>query len=144
MQGNQAEDVAAALAQLQQQKANLTTAIANQQTVQLRKDDITAAEAALQQARAAVQQQQATLVFDQQQVDYTSIRSPIDGIVAAREVEPGQIAAPGTNLMRVVNVKTVYYEPKYHFRDGLFGNQCRRPSGSAGGVVSRTLLQRRR
>ena len=111
VQGNQSEDVAAALAQLQQQKANLTTAIANQQTVQLRKDDITAAQAALQQAKAAVKQQQATLVYDQQQVDYTSIRSPIDGIVAAREVEPGQIAAPGTNLMRVVNVKTVYYEP---------------------------------
>ena len=111
VQGNQTEDVAAALAQLQQQKANLTTAIANQQTVQLRKDDITAAQAALQQAKAAVLQQQATLVFDQQQVDYTFIRSPIDGIVAAREVEPGQIAAPGTNLMRVVNVKTVYYEP---------------------------------
>jgi RND family efflux transporter MFP subunit len=109
--GNQAEDVAAALAQLQQQQVNLQTAISNQVTVQLRKDDITAAQAALQQARAAVQQQQATLVYDQQQVNYTFIRSPIDGIIAAREVEPGQIASPGTNLMRIVNVKTVYYEP---------------------------------
>lgn len=111
VQGNQTEDIAAALAQLQQQQANLATAIANQQTVQLRKDDITAAEAALQQAKAAVRQQQATLIYDQQQVDYTAIRSPIDGIVAAREAEPGQIASPGTNLMRIVNVKTVYYEP---------------------------------
>ena len=65
----------------------------------------------MQQAKAAVQQQQATLIYDQQQVDYTAIRSPIDGIIAAREVEPGQIASPGTNLMRIVNVKTVYYEP---------------------------------
>ena len=111
VQGNQAEDIAAALAQLQQQQANLQTAIANQQTVQLRRDDITAAQAALQQAKAAVQQQQATLAFDQQQVSYTYIRSPIDGIVAAREVEPGQVASPGTNLMRIVNVQTVYYEP---------------------------------
>ena len=111
VQGNQTEDIAAALAQLQQQQANLQTAIANQQTVQLRRDDITAAQAALQQARAAVQQQQATLIFDQQQVDYTQIKSPIDGIIAAREVEPGQIASPGNNLMRIVNVKTVYYEP---------------------------------
>ena len=111
VQGNQSEDIAAALASLQQQQANLQTAIANQQTVQLRRDDITAAQAALQQARAAVQQQQATLAFDQQQVSYTEIRSPIDGIIAAREVEPGQIASPGTNLMRIVNVKTVYYEP---------------------------------
>ena len=111
VQGNQSEDIAAALAQLQQQQANLQTAIANQQTVQLRRDDITAAQAALQQAKAAVQQQQATLAFDEQQVSYTQIRSPIDGIVAAREVEPGQIASPGANLMRIVNVKTVYYEP---------------------------------
>ena len=111
VQGNQTEDVAAALAQLQQQQANLQTAIANQQTVQVRRDDITAAQAALQQAKAAVLQQQATLAFDQQQVSYTAIRSPIDGIIAAREVEPGQIASPGTNLMRIVNVKTVYYEP---------------------------------
>jgi len=111
VQGNQAEDIAAALAQLQQQQANLQTALANQQTVQLRRDDITAAQAALQQAKAAVQQQQATLIFDQQQVSYTAIRSPIDGIIAARTVEPGQIASPGTNLMRIVNVKTVYYMP---------------------------------
>ena len=111
VQGNQAEDIAASLAQLQQQQANLQTAISNQQTVQLRRDDITAAQAALQQARSAVQVQQATLAYDQQQISYASIRSPIDGIVAARETEPGQVASPGTNLMRVVNVKTVYYEP---------------------------------
>ncbi len=111
VQGNQTEDIAAALAQLQQQQANLQTAISNQQTVQLRRDDITAAQAALQQAKSAVLQQQATLAFDQQQVDYTQIKSPIDGIIAARESEPGQIASPGNNLMRIVNVKTVYYEP---------------------------------
>ena len=111
IQGNQAEDIAAALAQLQQQQANLQTAVANQQTVQLRRDDITAAEAALQQAKAAVQQQQATLIYDQQQVSYTAIRSPIDGISAARTVEPGQIASPGSNLMRIVNIKTVFYQP---------------------------------
>ena len=111
LQGNQSEDIAAAFAQLQQQQANLQTAIANQQQVQLRRDDITAAQAALQQAKSAVQQQQATLAFDQQQVSYTRLESPIDGIVAARTVEPGQVASPGTTLMRIVNIKTVYYEP---------------------------------
>ena len=58
-----------------------------------------------------MRQQQATLAFNQQQVANAFIRSPIDGIVAAREVEPGQIAAPGTNLMRVVGLGSVYYEP---------------------------------
>ena len=110
-EGNQSEDIAGAQATLQSQQANLRTAIANVQNVQVRRDDITAAQAAVQQAKAAVQQQTATLAFDQQQVANAYIRSPIDGIVAAREVEPGQVASPGTNLMRIVGLGSVYYEP---------------------------------
>ncbi len=109
--GAQTEDVAAALAQLQQQQAGLSTAVSNQQQVQVRQQDILAAQDAVRQARAAVQQQQATLAFNQQQVANAFIKSPIDGIVAAREVEPGQVASPGTNLMRVVGLGSVYYEP---------------------------------
>ena len=110
-EGAQAEDIATALAQLQQQQANLNTAVANQQQVQVRQQDIQAAQDAVRQARAAVQQQQATLAFNQQQVQNAYIKSPIDGIVAAREVEPGQVASPGTSLMRIVGLGTVYYEP---------------------------------
>ena len=99
-EGSQTEDIAAAQALLQQQQANLNTAIANQQQVQVRQQDILAAQDAVRQARAAVQQQEATLAFNQQQVANAFIRSPINGIVAAREVEPGQVASPGTNLMR--------------------------------------------
>jgi len=109
--GAQVEDVAASLAQLQQQQANLANAVANQQQVQVRRDDIVAAQAAVRQAQAAVQTSQATLAFNQQQVANAFIRSPIDGIVAAREVEPGQVASPGTNLVRIVGLGTVYYEP---------------------------------
>ena len=109
--GAQTEDIAAALAQLQQQQANLGTAIANQQQIQVRQQDILAAQDAVRQAQAAVLQQQATLAFNQQQVANAFIRSPINGIVAAREVEPGQVASPNTNLMRVVGLGSVYYEP---------------------------------
>ena len=110
-EGSQTEDIAAAQALLQQQQANLSTAIANQQQVQVRQQDILAAQDAVRQAKAAVQQQQATLAFNQQQVANAFIKSPIDGIVAAREVEPGQVASPGTNLMRIVGLGSVYYEP---------------------------------
>ncbi len=109
--GAQTEDIAAALAQLQQQQANLQNAIVNQQQAQVRQQDILAAQDAVRQAKAAVQQQQATLAFNEQQVANAFIRSPIDGLVAARETEPGQVASAGTNLVRIVNVKTVYYEP---------------------------------
>ena len=111
IEGNQQEDVSGALAQLQQQQANLGTAIANQQNIQVRRDDIAAAQAAVTQALAAVRTSQATLAFNQQQVANSFLRSPIDGIVAAREVEPGQVASPGTNLMRIVGLGSVYYEP---------------------------------
>ena len=111
IEGNQQEDISGALAQLQQQQANLNTAIANQQNVQVRRDDILAAQAAVEQAQAAVRTSQATLAFNQQQVANAYLRSPIDGIVAAREVEPGQVASPGTNLMRIVGLGSVYYEP---------------------------------
>jgi len=110
-EGSQTEDIGAAQALLQQQQANLNTAIANQQQVRVRQQDILAAQDAVRQAKAAVQQQEATLAFNQQQVANAFIKSPIDGIVAAREVEPGQIASPGTNLMRVVGLGSVYYEP---------------------------------
>lgn len=109
--GYQQEDIAAAQAQVRQQQAALQNAIANQKTVALRSEDILAAQAAVRQAQAQVAQAKATLSFNQAQVANASIRSPIDGIVAARETEPGQIASPGTALMRIVNVKTVYYEP---------------------------------
>jgi len=111
VEGNQQEDIAGSLAQLQQQQANYNTAVANQQNIQVRRDDILAAQAAVEQAQAAVRTSQATLAFNQQQVANAFLRSPIDGIVAAREVEPGQVASPGTNLMRIVGLGTVYYEP---------------------------------
>ena len=109
--GYQSQDVAQAQAQLQQQQANLQNAIANERNIALQRDNVAAAQAALRQAQAQVAQAQATLRFNQQQVAFASIRSPIDGIVAARETEPGQIASTGTNLMRIVNVKTAYFEP---------------------------------
>ena len=109
--GYQQQDVSQAQAQVAQQQANLQNAISNERTVALRRDDIYAAQAALRQAQAQVSQARQTLAFNQQQVANTSIHSPIDGIVAARETEPGQIATSGTNLMRIVNVKTAYFEP---------------------------------
>ncbi len=102
--GYQQEDISAAQSQVRQQQANLANAVANEKNIALRRDDILAAQASVAQAKAQ-------LTFAQQQVANASIRSPIDGIVAARETEPGQIASPGTNLLRVVNVNTVYYEP---------------------------------
>lgn len=64
------------------------------------KSEIQSAEAALQRAiasqasaRASVTQARAALKSDQTNLDKASIRSPIDGVVLARQVEPGQTVA---------------------------------------------------
>lgn len=103
-EGSRSEDIAAAKDQLAQQQTALQNAIANEKLVEVRRGDVVAANAAVAQA-------QATLDFNKQQVANAYIKSPIDGIVASRLTEPGQIASPGTALMRIVNVRTVYYQP---------------------------------
>lgn len=52
--------------------------------------------AVAQQAAARAQLAQAA-----QQTDYTAVRAPYAGLVAARNVEPGEAVAPGTPLMVV-------------------------------------------
>lgn len=54
---------------------------------------VAAALAAEQQARAQVQQKQAAVQVAQTNLDYTTIRAPIDGTVVARNVDVGQTVA---------------------------------------------------
>jgi HlyD family secretion protein len=50
-------------------------------------------EAALQSARAQVDQKRAALRQSQVDLDHTTIRAPVDGVVVSRAVEPGQTVA---------------------------------------------------
>jgi len=54
---------------------------------------VTAAEAQEQQARAQVEQKRAAVQVAQTNLDYTTIRAPIDGTVVARSVDVGQTVA---------------------------------------------------
>jgi HlyD family secretion protein len=102
--GNYPQDIAYAAEQTKEAIATLKNDQASLQTIAVRKQQIQAAQASVAQAKA-------TVAYDQQQVTYATIRSPIDGIVAARETEPGQIASTSAAVMRIVNVRTMYYEP---------------------------------
>jgi RND family efflux transporter MFP subunit len=57
--------------------------------------DLDAAETQLEVARAVVNTQQARVDAVQAQLAYTVIRSPIDGVVIERNVEVGEMVAPG-------------------------------------------------
>ncbi|MDR2679164.1 MAG: efflux RND transporter periplasmic adaptor subunit [Zoogloeaceae bacterium] len=62
------------------------------------------ARANLASARAEVAQARATLMTDQTNIDKAAIRAPVDGVVLAREVEPGQtvVAAMTTPVLFVI------------------------------------------
>jgi HlyD family secretion protein len=57
------------------------------------KASVDAAAANVEQAKAQVSQKQAALSVARTNLDYTQIRSPIDGIVVARNVDVGQTVA---------------------------------------------------
>lgn len=102
--------LASAAAQVEQMRATVEESRANlarlRQVAELSggkvpsKAELETAQATLQRAvanevgaRAAVSQARATLKSDQTNLAKASIRSPIDGVVLARKVEPGQTVA---------------------------------------------------
>ncbi len=64
--------------------------------------------AALAQAEAAVAQKQAALVLARQDQGHALIRSPIDGVVGARSAQQGDFVQPGSRLMAIVPVNSLY------------------------------------
>lgn len=44
----------------------------------------------------------------QANLNYLNVKSPIDGIVTARSVEPGAVVVPGQTLLSLINLDTVY------------------------------------
>jgi membrane fusion protein (multidrug efflux system) len=71
------------------------------------------ARASLNAARAAVAQAQARV--DKAKVDLgrTVIRSPVDGVIARRQVQLGQRVQPSTPLLSVVPVKDMYVNANF-------------------------------
>jgi HlyD family secretion protein len=109
--GARAEQAGAALASAQAQRVQAQAALRNAEADYARKRDLLgrqliaradadAALAARDQARAqvasadaAIRQQQASVSSARTDVGYTVIRSPVDGVVLQRAVEPGQTVA---------------------------------------------------
>ena len=65
---------------------------------------VSAAEAQLKQAQAQVGQKQAALTVAQTSLDHTIIRTPIDGIVTARNVDVGQTVAASLQAPTLFNI----------------------------------------
>jgi membrane fusion protein (multidrug efflux system) len=69
--------------------------------------------AELEQARAALAQQQAGERQAELNLGYTTITAPFDGTVGVRTVQVGQYVQPGTQLLAVVPLHQVYITANY-------------------------------
>ena len=65
-------------------------------------------EAQLEQARATLAQQQANEHQAELNLSYTTIAAPFDGTIGVRNTQVGQYVQPGTQLMAVVPLQSVY------------------------------------
>ncbi len=68
-----------------------------------RKEDIKVVEAGLQQAQSGLEYAEIT-------IRNAVIYAPISGIVSSRNIEPGEMAAPGVPVMTLVDNRDVYVE----------------------------------
>lgn len=60
------------------------------------------------QLLAALSKARATLLMAQQNLEHTIVRAPVDGIVGDRQAQIGEYVQPGTQLMTVVPLNTIY------------------------------------
>jgi membrane fusion protein (multidrug efflux system) len=96
-------DIVQKQAKLDSDKAGVTSA----------EKQIAVLQAQLEQARAALAQQQANEHQAELNLSYTKITAPFDGTIGVRNTQVGQYVQPGTQLMAVVPLKSVYITANY-------------------------------
>lgn len=113
--------------QLAALRGGLTQSNATQLNPAIRRSQLVAAQQQKQQAYAALAAAQAktqSAVAAQRQIqkrlDSFQIRSPIDGVVQDRPLEPGAVVATGKTLLTVINPNAVYL--RAYVPEGDLGN----------------------
>lgn len=102
-EGGRSEDILSANSQVSVAKEQLRTAKANLSNNMLRIEDVKAALANVEHAKAA-------LALAKQQLSYTYVKSTISGQLSSRATEPGQVIAAGQTLGEVVNLKSLFFK----------------------------------
>ncbi|GAA3944970.1 HlyD family secretion protein [Hymenobacter algoricola] len=92
-------DLDAVQANLQSTRAQRATA-ANQ--VNVARQQVVAAQQQIAVAQAVVKQRQADLDNARLQLSYTTLVAPANGVVSRKNVQPGQVVAPGQQLIGLV------------------------------------------
>jgi membrane fusion protein, multidrug efflux system len=100
--------ISVAQSQLMQARAGATQATAQLQTAQSGPQEVTAQRARAASADAKVLQQRAAVQQAELNLQYTTLRAPMKGIVSRKGVEVGQVVQPGQPLMTVIPLEEVW------------------------------------
>jgi len=111
--GTAAVDAARAAASAAQQQiraaqSRVVQAQANQRGASTGPQQVKAIRSRAQSAEAQVEAKKAALDQAQLNLQYTTIVSPVNGVVTSRTVEVGQNVQPGQELMRIINLDDIW------------------------------------
>ncbi|MGZ4818206.1 MAG: HlyD family secretion protein [Terriglobales bacterium] len=93
--------------------SHVTQAEAQVRGAQTAPQQVAVTEARAGAAGANVEQRQAQVDQALLNLEYTTIKAPVDGIVSKRNVEPGQVVQPGQPLMSLVNLGDIWVTANY-------------------------------
>jgi membrane fusion protein (multidrug efflux system) len=93
--------IAAAQGKVQQARADVEAARTGPQQVTAMRSKAASAQALVEARKAALDQAQLNL-------QYTTVVSPVNGVVTNRTVEIGQNVQPGQELMRIINLDDIW------------------------------------
>lgn len=95
-----------ARAQVAEAQALLAGSQANRRSVDIKQAQVAVAQALLRQA-------QADLDYAKQQLAYTTLRAPVAGVVARKNLEVGQVIQAGRPLLALVPLQQVWVEANF-------------------------------
>jgi membrane fusion protein (multidrug efflux system) len=100
------QQIKAAQSRVAQADANMRAARTGPQQVAIQRSRQQSAEAQVEAKKAALDQAKLNL-------EYTTVVSPVDGVVTNRTVEVGQNVQPGQEFMRVINLDNIWVTANY-------------------------------
>jgi membrane fusion protein, multidrug efflux system len=100
--------VAAAQQQVKAAQSRVLQAQANLRSAKTAPQQVAAIRSRAQSAEALVEQKKAELDAAKLNLQYTTITSPVNGVVTNRTVEVGQNVQPGQELMRIINLDDIW------------------------------------
>jgi len=100
--------IRSAQSRLMQTQAGREQAAAGVKQAETGPEQVAAIRARAASAQARVKQAEAAVKQAQLNLEYTSVKAPVKGIVSKKSIEPGQVVQPGQPLMTVIPLDRIW------------------------------------